>query len=74
MKKQKSLYLIDRPADDRVAANMAFVTPPLVAGDFRCTITQWPSSRHSARGDLRGPTHVKHLRAFQYFDPTGLEK
>jgi len=31
MKKQKSLHLTDRPADDLVAAVMAFVTPPLAA-------------------------------------------
>ena len=31
MKKQKSLHLTDRPADDLVAAIMAFVTPPLAA-------------------------------------------
>ena len=31
MKKQRSLHLADRPADDLVGAIMAFVTPPLAA-------------------------------------------
>ena len=31
MKKKTSLHLADRPADDLVAAIMAFVTPPLAA-------------------------------------------